>query len=92
MSLRAIDAEWRQWKVEESGPNHRYEPSTKDVYVGPWHWHLVYTLTRAAERTRDSEMKRQVKDLVASLYGEEIATIGLSARWAEFLTRSSDDA
>ena len=93
MSLRAIDAEWRQWTAQESGPGHRYAHANTELYLGPWHWHMVYSLTRSAERTKDSDLKRRVNELVDSLLSEstEIFAIGLSARWAELLTRHTED-
>lgn len=98
MILRTIDTEWREWKKQEnsnrprSGIKPRYSIHTdKELYLGPWQWHLIYNLYRAAERTHDGELIREIKRLSEQLLAGEIKTIGLSGRWAELLTRTRGD-
>lgn len=96
MALRQLDAEWREWKKQESGEKKgqgidpRYVHANKTLYLGPWQWHMLYSLSRAADRTRDGTLKKEVDELIESILRDEIQTIGLSARWAELLTRKSE--
>ena len=87
MTLRAIDAEWRAWKKQEAGAGPRYQHADREMYLGPWQWHLVYSLTRAAERRKDNALKREIDEFVASIVAGEITTLGVMARWTELLTR-----
>jgi len=52
-------------------------------------WVAVYQLTRAAARVKDREVKERIIALRDELLHTEglIATIRLSARWAELLIR-----
>ena len=88
MTLRAIDAQWRRWRKDESGLRARYQHRDKALYLGPWQWRLIYSLTRAVERSKNNDLKREVDALVQSILDGEIYTLGLSTRWAELLTRT----
>lgn len=96
MTLRAIDGEWREWKKQESGQKKKhgvepkYQHNETTLYLGPWQWHLVYSLTRAAERTKDSEMRRLTRSFAEQIIDGEIIYIGLIARWTELWTRTQD--
>jgi CRISPR-associated protein Csm1 len=93
MILRSIDAEWREWRKRESGQVSAVQPRYQNhgrLFIGPWQWHLFYQLTRAAERTKDEDLKRAVRELVHSVVGGEIVTLGLASRWAEYLTREEE--
>lgn len=97
MSLRAIDIEWRTWKKQERKDKHknglkqRYIHADKELYLGPWLWHMIYLLHQAAERTRDGDIIRDVKELAMDIVTGEIKTLGLTARWAELITRTEVD-
>jgi len=90
MTLRSIDAEWREWKKRETGASRRYQHTDKTFYLGPWQWHLVYSLARAGERTKDTHIKEEVRDFAESIVGAEIHWLGLTARWTELATRKND--
>lgn len=95
MSLRAIEGEWQEWKKQERGEKQnqpsRYQHGDKTLYFGPWQWHLVYSLERAAERTKDEAVKEQVRELVQEILGGGIERIGLVARWTELWTRDKKE-
>ena len=61
----------------------------KKPRFGRWMWVAVYQLTRAAARVKDREVKERIIALRDELLHTEglIATIRLSARWAELLIR-----
>ncbi len=94
-SLRQIDAEWRTWKEHEailltdqrSPERPRYIHRNKRLYLGPWEWHLIYSLSRAADRKADGIVKEAISHYVDSIVASEIEVLGLEARWAEFLIR-----
>lgn len=90
MTLRAIDAEWREWVKQEEGIEPRYRHEDKSLYLGPWQWHLVYSLMRVGERCKDSRVKHEVMTFAKSLVGYEISVLGVMARWTEFLTRGEE--
>lgn len=96
--LRSIDATWREWKAQEEGEQTlrgiqpRYQHTDKILYLGPWQWHLIYSLHQAAERTGNSVVKRDVKELIDFITKGGIQSIGTIARWAELLTRSASQA
>lgn len=87
MNLRAIDAEWQTWKKQESAVNHHYAHTNKTLFFGPWQWHLTYSLIRAGERTKESEIKQYMQEYVQTIIKGEIKLLGLTARWTELLTR-----
>lgn len=92
MALRQIDIEWRKWKREEQGKEPRYRHNNKTIYMGPWVWHMVYQMSRAGERSRDSQLKSEINHFVQAILEKEIFTIGLIARWAELRTRFKSDS
>jgi len=100
MTLRSIDAEWSEWRKQEQGkkikqgmsPRYSHGPEPeKTLYLGPWQWHLVYSLTRAGERSRNQKIRDEVKEFAKSIMGQDIAILGLIARWTELETRRKDE-
>ncbi len=92
MRLRAIDAEWREWRQrEERDPRYRHTNGRQRLHLGPWQWRLVYSLHRAVERSRDEQLKNDIKQLVDAIVAGEIEVLGLETRWAELLTRNSQN-
>jgi CRISPR-associated protein Csm1 len=63
----------------------------KKPRFGRWMWISAYQLTRAAARVKDREVKERIIALRHDLlHAEELVkTIGLSARWAELLSRKN---
>lgn len=94
-ALRTLDAEWRDWKKREQGllknVMPRYGHTDTRLFLGPWQWNLVYSLHRAAQRAKNDSIKPQIQDLVNHIISGEITTIGLSARWLEYLTREGKE-
>jgi CRISPR-associated protein Csm1 len=93
-TLRAIDSEYqagliRQQELRAAGKGGQ----VGQFYYGPWMWKLVYQLSRVAAQTRRSDKQEigvwveQLRDDLTKPTGP-ITTLGLSARWAEYLTRS----
>ncbi len=93
-TLRAIDATWRAWKERERGEytdrgiQPRYQHTDETLYLGPWQWYLIYSLHRAADRTGNKDVKEGIRELITFITGGGIKSLGLIARWVEFLTRS----
>lgn len=87
MNLQAIDAEWRSWRNNENSGQARYIHSNSHLFLGPWQWHLVYSLRRTAERTRDSDLIRSIDTYVQDIMRDEIEIIGLVSRYAELMVR-----
>lgn len=91
MRLREIDVEMRAWqKHERVAAQARYKHSNKKLYLGPWQWHLVYSLQRATERVKDDDVKSSVTRFIGNIVPQEIEVLGLESRWAELLTRKKD--
>lgn len=88
MRLRATDAEWREWQKHERHNARYHYAGTRRLHLGPWQWHLVYSLHRAVERNRDGDVKADVDQFVKAIVAGEIEVLGLEARWAELLTRA----
>jgi CRISPR-associated protein Csm1 len=96
--LRSIDGEWREWIRQERGKkakqgypkryDHGKEPEVT-LYLGPWQWHLVYSLKRAAEK-KEKGMQESIEQLVQHIVNGEIRSIGFASRWAEFWLRDSE--
>jgi hypothetical protein len=86
---------------QSAGPGRRKYPAPRYVhrdshtgtllYLGPWQWHLVYSLAREAERTRAEGMKGAIRQLVDDIVAGEIEVLGLEARWTELLTRGREN-
>lgn len=93
-NLRSIDSEYRAGlKLLQ----HKSRDASRAVqaghfYYGRWMWTLVYQLTRIAERAKRagnediSDWLKALRDALVTENGP-ITTLGLSARWAEYLTR-----
>ncbi|MFZ5917326.1 MAG: type III-A CRISPR-associated protein Cas10/Csm1 [Chloroflexota bacterium] len=68
-----------------------YDRTSQDgkLHFGRWMWVLAYQLTRAAAHVRDRQVKEGIIAIRDALLVPEglIRTIGLSARWAELLSR-----
>lgn len=94
-NLRAIDGEWRDWVRQERGMKARHgfspryihgtEPE-KTLYLGPWQWHLVYSLKRVGEKQK-KEMQESIQDLMQHIVNGEVRSIGFASRWAEYRLR-----
>lgn len=89
-SFLAIDAEFQRGPVEKG----RFPSAGKrrsQFYYGPWVWHAAYRLTRTiAALSRAPHVAGTLKQWEEELLNPDthlIAIIGLSARWAELLTR-----
>ncbi|HIP87426.1 MAG TPA: type III-A CRISPR-associated protein Cas10/Csm1 [Anaerolineales bacterium] len=97
--LRRIAEEYRrerEWRYRRG----KLRPGTR--YIGPWAWHLVYTVARRVERAKsqarkekDARRKADYEQIATELRAMEkevidqgqIRTLGLAARWAELLSR-----
>src|SRR5690606_16666884 len=90
-TLRTIDAEWRQWVTREQAemmargiqPRYNHDKENPRLYLGPWQWHLIYSLKRAAQRTRDAALEQDIDELAKKIVSGDICTLGLVARWTE---------
>lgn len=95
MRLREIDAEVQQWQRTETAEHlARYKHgklAKQTLYLGPWLWHLYYSLTRATDRIKDESTKLSVNRYLRDLMPLEIKVLGLETRWAELLTRKKED-
>ena len=87
MALHSIDEEWKAWRQQESSTSARFLHKNQALYLGPWLWHLIYSLTRTVERNGDSDLRRDIDQLIDSIITEEIVVIGMIARTAELWTR-----
>lgn len=85
--LRAVDTEWRSWRSRESGTGRRYHHRDQHLFLGPWQWHLTYSLYRAAERKHNDALSQQIRDFVTAIVKGEIVTLGMTSRWAELSLR-----
>jgi len=59
------------------------------VYYGSWMWHLAYQLARRLEdRQTPESVKTELRKLEKKMLDtNEIETVGLAARWAQYLVR-----
>jgi CRISPR-associated protein Csm1 len=86
-TLLSIHVEHRRGR-EQALEKKQWRPG--QIYFGPWMWHLAYHLAR---RIQDKRTPPEVKEDLAALETEMLAspanieTIGLAARWAQFLIR-----
>lgn len=95
-TLRAIDAEYqnglkRQQRLRAEGRS----AQVGQFYYGPWMWKLVYQLSRVAERAKrdhNEDVASWVENLRDALVepAGPITNLGLTARWAEYLTRKRE--
>jgi CRISPR-associated protein Csm1 len=89
-SFLAIDSDFQHGAAEEKrAPSKKKRHGT--FYYGPWMWHAVYKLTRTIEALgKAPEVAKtlaQWEEELLSPDNNAITIIGLSARWAELLTR-----
>lgn len=86
--LLEIDAEYQRGL---RALRRRGENPPDQFYYGRWMWVLAYSLSRAAERIKadDGDVKGELRSLLEGLLqpAGPIRTIGLSARWAQYLVR-----
>jgi len=88
-SFLAIDSDFQRG----AGEQNRIRKSKRQgmFYYGPWMWHAVYKLTRTIEALRNTpevaQTLRQWEEELLKPDSQAITIIGLSARWAELLTR-----
>jgi CRISPR-associated protein Csm1 len=96
-TLRSIDGEYqaglkRQQQLRAAGK----AGQAGQFYYGPWMWKLVYQLSRVAAQVRRAGHDdigvwvEQLRDRLIEPDGP-ITTLGLTARWAEYLTRQRQD-
>jgi CRISPR-associated protein Csm1 len=92
MTLRAIDAEWQVWKKKEDpkSVDAKFTHSNRTLYLGPWQWHLAYSLARAGERSKKEGIKGELEEYVESIVNGEVRYLGLESRWTELLSRKHD--
>ena len=93
-TLRSIDSEYRTGlkHLHKMRHSHSHGAPAGRFYYGPWIWHLIYQLSRVAERAKHAghdDISVWIKTLRDELVKPEgpITTLGLTARWAEYLTR-----
>ena len=85
--LLAIHGEYRRGR-EQALKEKKWQPG--QIYFGPWMWHLAYQLAR---RIRDRRTPDDVGRALAQIEEDmlkdpqRVETIGLSARWAQYLVR-----
>lgn len=89
MTLRSIDAEWKVWSERETGSSPAFRHMNQELMLGPWLWHMEYSLSRAGERSRDSVLRGEINDYVRAITGGEIVVLGFTARWVELWTRKN---
>jgi CRISPR-associated protein Csm1 len=60
------------------------------IYFGPWMWHLAYQLARRVQdKKTPADVAKELKLLEQEMLEsqDKIETIGLAARWAQYLVR-----
>jgi CRISPR-associated protein Csm1 len=96
-TLRSIDGEYqaglkRQQELRAAGQ----AGQAGQFYYGPWMWKLVYQLSRVAAQARRAghddigAWVEQLRDALIEPTGP-ITTLGLTARWTEYLTRNKHE-
>lgn len=93
-NLRSIYEEYRAGLklLQHKSRNAPRSEQVGNFYYGRWMWTLIYQLTRIAERAKRagnediSDWLKALRDALVTENGP-ITTLGLSARWAEYLTR-----
>ena len=92
-TLRAIDGEYQAGlKRQQQLRAARQAGQAGQFYYGPWLWKLVYQLSRVASQARRAGREdvaawvEALRDALVEPAGP-ITTLGLTARWAEYLTR-----
>ncbi len=86
-NLLAIYTEYRDER-DEAIKKGRWKPH-HDNFYGPWRWHLAYMFGRRInDRKTPEDIRGKLADLEKDmLYSRKIETIGLAARWAQYLIR-----
>ncbi|MBN1641539.1 MAG: hypothetical protein JXA09_09910, partial [Anaerolineae bacterium] len=85
--LLAIHAEYRRGR-ERARRERKWRRG--QVYFGRWMWQLAYQLARRIQDRRTPEdLGRALQDIEKEMLSDphRIETIGLSARWAQYLVR-----
>jgi CRISPR-associated protein Csm1 len=85
--LRTLYQEWLdgQEKAKKEG-----RLKANQFYYGPWIWHAVYQLNRTANSHK--KIKAEIHEWEKQLLEQGnsfISLLGLAARWADYLTRTS---
>ncbi len=77
-----------QARIQQAGRQARKDGKTKPMY-GPWMWMAAYQLTRLIQQIKDNDTKQHIRELQQKFLapGADSVTIGLAARWAQYLTR-----
>jgi CRISPR-associated protein Csm1 len=95
-TVQALDGQIRQaerkarldWLAQKGRQGKKYLPPK--LLYGRWTWMAAYQLTRAAQG-RGAEGKQLVEDIEKAFLQpdsrDQLRALGLSARWAQFLTR-----
>ena len=87
-TLSALHALYRREAARQAG---RQGIDPDRLYYGRWTWMAAYGLGRARERASDHEARSALAALHKRLAEPwTIRTLGLVARWAEYLTRSRE--
>ncbi len=86
-TLQSIHEEYNYGR-KEALKNKKWKPD--QPYFGPWMWHLAYQLARRSEGKHIPEpIKEELRGLESKMLTgrQSIETIGLAARWAQYLIR-----
>lgn len=95
-NLATVYAEWHSYRRRElgqltkQGQKGLYK-NHKEIFLGPWQWHLLYGVNRARERMTDNSLRDGIDALVTSVLHGEIRHLGLEIRWVELLTRTRSE-
>lgn len=84
--LLSIDAEWRRGLVAKDERGRRRRGKAR-LYFGRWMWQLVYYLARLVMRKDADPIRSAVVEMQKDILSGGITTVGLTARWAQFLIR-----
>lgn len=86
-NLMAIHREYREGR-DKAIAHKKWQPG--QIYWGPWMYHLAYQMARRTEgRQVPQAIKEELRALETAMLEDRhnIETIGLAARWAQFLIR-----
>lgn len=86
-NLMSIHREYREGR-DEAIKHKKWQPG--QIYFGPWMWHLAYQMARRIESKQTPEaIKEELRKLEKAMLDNQqnIETIGLAARWAQYLIR-----
>jgi len=80
-----------QYRLEAGRQSPEGRPDPERLYYGRWAWMAAYSLGRARERSREEGTRASLAALQRRLGEPEVIwRLGLSVRWAEYLTRSRE--